>query len=105
MQSLGVRFGAHVNAHTGFDETVYELQIPTDDPNVIDRSLLILEDFAHNVSFDPTEIDQERGVILEEWRLGLGADERINDTQFPLLLKGRATQTGCRSASPRSSAT
>jgi zinc protease len=88
MQSLGVRFGAHVNAHTGFDETVYELQIPTDNPNVIDRSLLILEDFAHNVTFDPVEINQERGVILEEWRLGLGADERINDMQFPLLLKG-----------------
>jgi len=88
MQSLGVRFGAHVNAHTGFDETVYELQIPTDNPNVIDRSLLILEDFARAVSFDPTEINQERGVILEEWRLGLGADERINDMQFPLLLKG-----------------
>src|SRR5262245_13835216 len=88
MQSLGVRFGAHVNAHTAFDETVYELQIPTDNPAVIDRSLLVLEDFAHNVSFDPTEIDQERGVILEEWRLGLGANERINDAQFPLLLKG-----------------
>jgi hypothetical protein len=87
MQSLGVRFGAHVNAHTGFDETVYELQIPTDNPNVVDRSLLILEDFARAVTFDPTEINQERGVILEEWRLGLGADERINDMQFPLLLK------------------
>ena len=88
MQSLGVRFGAHVNAHTSFDETVYELQIPTDNPAVIDRSLLILEDFAHNVTFDPGEIDQERGVILEEWRLGLGAGERIQNAQFPLLLKG-----------------
>ena len=71
-----------------FDETVYELQIPTDNPAVIDRSLLILEDFAHNVSFDPEEIDKERGVVLEEWRLGLGADERIRDAQFPVLLKG-----------------
>jgi zinc protease len=88
MQSLGVRFGAHVNAHTGFDETVYELQIPTDNPSVIDRSLLIFEDFAHNVTFDPREIDKERGVILEEWRLGLGADERIHDLEFPLMLKG-----------------
>ena len=88
MQSLGMRFGAHVNANTSFDETVYELQIPTDNPAVIDRSLLILEDWAHNVSFDPVEIDKERGVILEEWRLGLGAGERISDTQFPLLLKG-----------------
>src|ERR1700681_3877584 len=88
MQSLGMRFGAHVNAHTSFDETVYELQIPTDNPAVIDRSLLILEDWTHNVSFEPAEIDRERGVILEEWRLGLGAAERIPQQQFPVLLRG-----------------
>jgi zinc protease len=88
MQSLGMRFGAHVNANTSVDETVYELQIPTDNPGTIDKSLLILEDWAHNVSFDPVEIDKERGVILEEWRLGLGASERMQDTVFPLLLKG-----------------
>ncbi len=88
MQSLGMRFGAHVNAHTGFDETVYELHIPTGNAAVIDRSLLILEDFARDVSFDPVEIDKERGVILEEWRLGLGADERIQNAQFPILFKG-----------------
>jgi len=88
MQSLGVRFGAHVNAHTSYDETVYELQIPTGNAAVIDRSLLILEDWAHNVSFDPVEVDKERGVILEEWRLGLGAAERIQTAQFPVLLKG-----------------
>ncbi|HZM61269.1 MAG TPA: insulinase family protein [Vicinamibacterales bacterium] len=88
MQSLGMRFGAHVNAHTGFDETVYELQIPTDNSGVIDRALTIFDDFAHNVTFDPREIDKERGVILEEWRLGLGAEERIQNVQFPLLLKG-----------------
>src|SRR5512132_1196349 len=69
MQSLGMRFGAHVNASTSFDETIYKLQIPTDNPAVIDRSLLVLEDWARNVSFDPVEIDKERGVILEEWRL------------------------------------
>ena len=83
-----MRFGAHVNAHTSFDETVYQLQIPTDNPAVIDRALLILEDWAHNVSFDPVEIDKERGVILEEWRLGLGAGARMQDKQFPVLLKG-----------------
>jgi zinc protease len=88
MQSLGVRFGAHVNAHTSFDETVYELQVPTANPAVLDQSLLILEDWAHNVSFDPEEIDRERGVILEEWRLGLGAESRLQDAQFPVLLKG-----------------
>ena len=69
-----MRFGAHVNAHTSFDETVYQLQIPTDSRAVIDRSLLIMEDWAHNVSFEPAAIEKERGVVLEEWRLGLGAD-------------------------------
>ena len=90
MQSLGMRFGAHVNANTSFDETVYQLQIPTDNPAVIDRSLLILEDWAHNVSFDPREIDKERGVILEEWRLGLGAGERMQNAQFPSAVQGLA---------------
>src|SRR6187402_2184152 len=88
MQALGMRFGAHVNAHTSFDETEYDLQIPTGNPAVLERSLTILEDFAHNVSFDPVEIDKERGVILEEWRLGLGAGERIQNAQMPVLLKG-----------------
>ena len=88
MQSLGMRFGAHVNANTSFDETIYELQIPTENPAVIDRALLALEDWAHNVTFDPVEIDKERGVILEEWRQGLGAGERISNKQFPMLLKG-----------------
>jgi len=88
MQSLGMRFGAHVNAHTTFDETVYELQVPTDNPAVMDRALLIMEDWAHNVSFDAPLVDKERGVILEEWRLGLGASERIQDIQFPILLSG-----------------
>jgi len=88
IQALGMRFGAHVNAHTGFDETVYQLQIPSDNRTVIDRSLLILEDWAHNVSFDPTEIEKERGVVLEEWRLGLGAESRLRDAQMPTLLKG-----------------
>ena len=88
MQSIGMRFGAHVNAHTGFDETVYQLQIPTENPRVIDRALLALEDWSHNVTFDPEEVDKERGVVLEEWRLGLGADERMRDKQFPVLLKG-----------------
>ena len=90
MQSLGMRFGAHVNANTSFDETVYHLQIPTSNAAVIDRSLLILEDWAQNVSFDPVEIDKERGVILEEWRLGLGADERMQNAQFPSHAQGLA---------------
>ena len=88
MESIGMQFGPSVNAFTSFDETVYMLQIPTDKPEVIDRSLLVLEDWAHNVSFDGTEIDKERGVIMEEWRLRRGAAARMQDQQFPVLLKG-----------------
>jgi zinc protease len=87
LQSTGMRFGAHINANTSFDQTVYQLQIPTDNPAVVDRSLLILEEWAHAVSFDPEEIDKERGVILEEWRTGLGAGARMLDAQLPVLLK------------------
>ena len=88
MESIGMRFGPSVNAFTSFDETVYMLQIPTEKPEVVDRSLLILEDWAHSLSFDPAEIDKERGVIMEEWRLRRGAAARMQDQQFPVLLKG-----------------
>ena len=86
LQSTGMRFGAHINANTSFDQTVYQLQIPTE-PAVIERSFLILEDWAHAVSFDLDEIEKERGVILEEWRTGLGAGARLLDAQLPVMLK------------------
>jgi zinc protease len=87
LQSTGMRFGAHINANTSFDQTVFQLRIPTDSQTVVDRSLLILEDWAHAVSFEPDEIDKERGVILEEWRTGLGAGARLLDVELPVLLK------------------
>src|SRR6267143_5354578 len=88
IESLGMRFGADLNAYTSFDETVYMLQVPTDKPEAIDRALLILEDWAHNVSFDPTEIEKERGVVMEEWRLGQGAGMRMLNKILPVLLNG-----------------
>src|SRR4029077_249450 len=88
LESLGMRFGADVNAYTSFDETVFMLQVPTDKPGVLDRALLILEDWAHGVTFDPVEIDKERGVIVEEWRLRRGAGARIQDRILPVLLNG-----------------
>jgi len=88
LESIGMRFGPSVNAFTSFDETVYMLQVPTDKPDVLDKAFLILEDWAHNVSFDDTEIDKERGVITEEWRLRRGAGARMQDKQFPILFKG-----------------
>ena len=88
IESLGMRFGADLNASTSFDETIYMLQVPTDKPEAMDRSFLILEDWAHNVSFDPAEIDKERGVVMEEWRLRRGAGARMTDKMLPILLKG-----------------
>src|SRR5678816_1169358 len=88
LQSLGMRFGADVNAATGFDETTYRLTVPTDKPEVLDKSFLVLEDWAHNVTFETAEVEKERGVILEEWRLRRGAGARITDKLLPLLLEG-----------------
>ena len=88
IESLGMRFGADLNAYTSFDETVYTLQVPTDKPETMDRALLVLEDWAHNVSFEPSEIERERGVIMEEWRLRRGAGARLQDKLFPILLQG-----------------
>lgn len=88
LEKSGVNFGADLNASTSFDETVYELQVPTDSPTVYKQALQILEDWSHGVSFEPAEIDKERGVIIEEWRLGRGADARLRDKYFPVLLKG-----------------
>src|SRR5438132_9534930 len=87
MESIGMRFGADVNAFTSFDETVYELTVPTDKPEVLDKALLILEDWAHNLTFDPTETEKERGVVMEEWRLGRGAGMRMLQQIFPVILK------------------
>ncbi len=88
MESIGMKMGPSVNAYTSFDETVYMLQVPTDKPDLMEKAFLILEDWAHNFSFDPQEIDKERGVIVEEWRLGRGAGARMQDKQFPILMKG-----------------
>ncbi len=87
LEKSGVNFGADLNAYTSFDETVYELQVPTDSPMVFKKAMQILEDWAHNVSFDNKEIDKERGVVIEEWRLGLGAEERMRSKYFPVILK------------------
>ena len=88
MESLGMRFGADVNAYTNFDETVYTLTVPTDKPEMMDKAMLILEDWAHRVSFDTAETEKERGVVMEEWRLGQGANMRLLQKIFPVILKG-----------------
>jgi len=88
LESAGTRFGPDLNAYTSFDETVYMLQVPTDTPLLLQKGFQILEDWSHDVSFDPDEVKKERGVVVEEWRLGQGAEDRMRRKYFPVLYKG-----------------
>src|SRR4051812_24855217 len=88
LQSIGVRFGADLNAYTGFDETVYILPIPTDTARIVDQAFTILEDWSHGQVFDSTEVVNERPVVREEWRLGKGAGERMMHQWLPVALRG-----------------
>ncbi|GHN00627.1 peptidase M16 [Cytophagales bacterium WSM2-2] len=85
LQSIGVQFGADLNAYTSFDQTVYILPIPTDKPENLDKGFLVLEDWASTVAFENEEIDKERGVVLEESRLGKGANDRMNKVIYPKI--------------------
>ena len=88
LQSIGVAFGNDLNAYTSFDETVYILPIPTDKPSNIDKGFQILQDWAHNVTYLNKDIDTERPIILEESRLGKGAEDRMYRKLYPQLFAG-----------------
>ena len=79
LTSLGLGIGPDANAHTGYNDTQYTLRVPTDVPGVLDRALLVLEDWASAASFDQAAIERERGIVLSEWRLNLGASARTGD--------------------------
>jgi zinc protease len=84
-ESTGARLGPHVNAQTGFEDTIYMLDLPSDKPDVVEKGFTAFEDFAGGLTLDPKEIDKERGVVIEEWRGGLGAGSRIRDKEIPVL--------------------
>ncbi len=85
LEQLGMQFGPDVNAYTSFDETVYQLSVPTDDPALFVEAFAVLREWADRLTFDPDEIDSERGVVIEEWRFGRGAQARMRDQQFPVI--------------------
>ncbi len=87
LQSVGVEFGADLNAYTSFEETIYMLPLPTDDFEIIEKGFTVLEDWASGLLFDSEEIDKERGIVVEEWRTGQGAQERMRKEYFPVLFK------------------
>jgi zinc protease len=88
LQSVGVKFGADLNAYTSFDETVYMLPIPVDKKENLDKGLLVLEDWAQGVTFNDADIESERGIVLEELRLGKGATDRMNKVLLPKVFNG-----------------
>lgn len=88
LQSIGVDFGADLNAYTGFDETVYILPIPLSDPNNFKKGMQVLQDWASTVAFENKQIDDERGVVLEESRSGKGADDRMFRKAYPKQYEG-----------------
>jgi zinc protease len=88
LEEMGMRFGNDLNASTSYDETVYRLQVPSDNAKGLDTGLLILEDWAHNIVLDDAEVEKERKVILEEWRSDRGADERISEEHLKTLFAG-----------------
>ena len=88
IEHAGMRFGPDVNASTSFDQTVYELTVPTDDRGVMLQGLDVLRDMAGDIAFDPVEIDRERGVVLEEWRLQQGVGAWFSEQRQPILFAG-----------------
>jgi len=88
LERIGMRFGPEVNAYTSFDETVYMLTVPTDSAGLLETGFQVLQDWAAHQLLDHAEIDLERGVVLEEWRLGRGAQARMQDRQLPVIFRG-----------------
>ena len=85
LESIGSTFGGDLNAQTGYDYTTYWLEIPTDDPEIIETAFQILSDWAYAVTFQHDEVELERSVILEEWRGRQGFNSRLQDNLYPLL--------------------
>lgn len=88
LQSAGVRFGSDLNAYTGFEQTVYQLPIPSDDPELLQNGLQVLRDWAQDALLEEEEIDKERGVVLEEMGGSRGAMQRMQDQYLPMIFNG-----------------
>ncbi len=88
LQNMGIEFGADLNAYTSFDETVYILPVPLSDTGNLRKGLTVLQDWAGGLAFDNDQIDGERSVVLEESRLGKGAEDRMFRKIYPIQYAG-----------------
>jgi len=87
-ESIGMEFGADLNAFTSYDQTVYMLFTPDTKEEQISKAMTVMSDYAFRVSMIEEEINKERGVVLEESRRGKGAMQRIRDKLWPDLFEG-----------------
>lgn len=89
LESIGVKFGENLNAYTSFDETVYNINnVKTTSEGSLDSCLLILHDWSHDLLLEGEEIDKERGVINEEWRMRRSAMMRMYEQALPDIYPG-----------------
>lgn len=88
LESMGVAFGPELNAYTSYNETVYELEVPTDKPHLLDEAINILQEWAFHITLDQEQTEKERGVILEEKRLRNSAAMRAHRTMTDALFAG-----------------
>jgi zinc protease len=88
LESIGMSFGADLNAHTGFEETVYKLKVPSSNIRKVNKAFQILEDWAHNMTLEEKAIDDERPVVLEEFRARLGSGNRVGTEVVNFMYKG-----------------
>ena len=88
LEKEGIVFGREINAYTGFDQTVYMVTLPTDNSRLFDMGLKILDGWASGMLMTGEEIDKERGVIIEEWRMSQGGSERLRAKTWGTMLKG-----------------
>lgn len=88
LESIGMTFGADLNAHTGFEETVYKLKIPSQDLRKVDKAFQIIEDWAHNILLEDKAINDERPVVLEEFRARLGSSNRVGTESVKFIYNG-----------------
>ena len=85
-ETIGVKFGRDLNAYTSIDQTVYNISnVPTTREGIVDSCLLILHDWADGLLLEAEEIDKERGVIHEEWRMRTSAQMRMLERDLPRL--------------------
>ena len=87
-QQNGMEFGAHVNAYTSFEDTVYNFVLPTTDDEVINRGLLILSDWLNDLTISDEEVEKERGVVLTERSRRSGFYERYQELRRSVILEG-----------------